>query len=338
METEFVIGVDIGGTNIRAGIVDQNGKILSKSHRPVEHNKGQEGFEKNLMDCIKEQVDELKNIEDLRIGIGSPSPLNPITGFLHSPINVGCGEFPLKDKIMEKFNTKYVEVRNDLDAIALGYYHYGENSEQGRGAPFLAVIAPGTGLGSSILFDGKPYFGSSRSEFLALEHHKTPYFGSTVEEIKAGIGKDLEDFTAGKGVISIYNKLFGGSKNPKIAELIKTIAYEEKAWIINNFASDSKDEKFRQRYPEYVNLKDEICKKTYENVGKHLGYAIASFVTNFNPDIVILEGSISKAYDIMKTEMLMAYKKSVWDPHKDLPIVVGRLKDAGIKGASTLVR
>ncbi|NVM04456.1 MAG: ROK family protein [Candidatus Helarchaeota archaeon] len=338
MEPEFVIGVDIGGTNIRAGTIDQNGKIISKSHRPVEHNKGQTGFEKNLMYCIKEEVDKLENIDDLRIGIGSPSPLNPITGFLHSPINVGCGEYPLKDRVMEKFNTKFVEVRNDLDAIALGYYNYGENSDQGRGLPYLAVIAPGTGLGSSILIEGKPYFGSSRSGFLALEHHKTPYFGSTLEEIKARIGKDFEDFTAGKGVISIYSKLFGCSKNPKIAELIENTAYEEKAWIINNFASNYKDEKFKQNYPKYVNLKDAICKKTYENVGKHLGYAIAAFVTNFNPDIVILEGSISNAYNIMKAEILNAYRKSVWEPHKDLPIVVGRLKDAGIKGASTLVR
>ncbi|MFX1450844.1 MAG: ROK family protein, partial [Promethearchaeota archaeon] len=304
MEPEFVIGVDIGGTNVRAGIVDKNGRIVSKSRKLIEYNKGLNGFEKNLIDCIKEQVDRLENIDDIRIGIGSPSPLNPITGFLHSPINLACGEYPLKDRIMETFNTKFVEVRNDLDAIALAYYNFSENSEQGRGVSFLAVIAPGTGLGSSILIQGKPYFGSSRSGFLALEHHKSPYFGSTIEEFKAGIGKDYEDFTAGKGVISIYNKLFGGSKNPKIAKLIENTIHEEKAWIINNFASDIKDEKFRKIYPEYVNLKDEICKRTYENVGKHLGYAIASFVTNFNPDLVILEGSISKAYNLMKIEML----------------------------------
>ncbi len=337
MEPEFVIGVDIGGTNIRAGTVDQNGKIMHKSHMPVEHDKGQKGFEKNLMDCIKEVVDKL-DIDDIRIGIGAPSPMNPFTGFLNSPQNVGCGEYPLKDRVMEKFDTKYVEVRNDLDAIALGYYHFGEDSSQGRGIPYLAVIAPGTGLGSSMLIKGKPYFGSSRSGYLALEHHKSPYFGSTLEEFKAGIGKDFEDFTAGKGVIAIYYKLFGSSKNPEIAKIIENSKYEEKAWIINNFASDSKDKKFIQKYPDFINITDEICKRTYENVGKHLGFAIASFVTNFNPDIVILEGSISNAYDIMKIEMLKAYKESVWLAHKDIPITVGTLKDAGIKGASTLVR
>ncbi len=337
LDPDQVIGVDIGGTNIRAGIVNKEGKIISKSIRAVEHE-GQEIFDKNLINCIKEQVDKLESAGDVRIGIGSPSPLNPVTGFLHSPENVGCGEYPLKDRIMETFDTKFVEVRNDLDAIALGYYYFGEGSEQGRGIPYLAVIAPGTGLGSSILIEGKPYFGSSRSEYLAIEHHKTPYFGSTVEELKAGIGKDYEEFTAGKGVVSIYEKLFGGSKNQAVAEIIKNTPYREKAWIINNFASDVKDEKFSKTHPDLVDVKDEVCLKTYQNVGKHLGFAIAAFVTNFNPDLLILEGSIIKAYDIMKSEMIKTYKKSVWPAHEDLPIVVGYLKNSGIKGASTLVR
>ncbi|MHA1378029.1 MAG: ROK family protein [Candidatus Helarchaeota archaeon] len=336
MNPEHVIGVDIGGTNIRAGIVDRNGNILSRSHRLVEH-KGQDIFDKNVMACIKEQVDKLDG-EEIRIGIGSPSPLNPKTGFLHSPENVGCGEYPLKDRIIEYFGTKYVEVRNDLDAIALGYYHYGEDEYQGKGVSYLAIIAPGTGLGSSILIEGKPYFGSKKSGYLALEHHKTVYFGSTLEEFKAGIGKNVEDFTAGKGVIAIYERLFGGSKNPKVVNVIKKAPYEKKAWLINNFATDAKDEKFKKKYPELIKIKCEICQKTYENVGKHLGYTIASFVSNFNPDIIILDGSIVKAFDIMKFEMYKAYKESVWPAHQNLPIVVGRLQDAGIKGASTLVR
>ncbi|MHA1301300.1 MAG: ROK family protein [Candidatus Helarchaeota archaeon] len=337
MIPEYVIGVDIGGTNIRAGIVDKNGNIISKSHRLVEH-KGQAVFDKNLMACIKEEVDKLKNKNDIRIGIGSAGPLDPVVGFIHSPINLGCGEYPIKKRISETFKTSYVELRNDLDAIALGYYHFGENHQQGRGVPYLAIIAPGTGLGSSILIEGKPYFGSKRSGYLALEHHKTPYFGSTVEEIKAGIGKNVEDFTAGKGVISIYERLYGGSKDTKIAEIIKNASYGEKAWLINNFAKDKKDERFKQKFPDLINLTCGICKKTYENVGKHLGYTIASFVSNFNPDLVILEGSISKAYDIMKENLINAYQGAVWPAHKDVPIVIGRLKDAGIKGASTLVR
>ena len=332
-----VIGVDIGGTNIRAGIVDINGNILSKSQRLVTH-KGQEIFDKNLISCIKEEVDKLTSKKEIRIGIGTAGPLDPKIGFIHSPINVGCGEYPIKKRLMDTFNTEYIEVRNDLDTIALAYYHFGENSNQGKGAKYLAIIAPGTGLGSSILIEGQPYFGSSRSGYLALEHHRTPYFGSTVEEVKAGIGKNLEDFTAGKGVISIYEKLFGGSKNQTIAQIIKNAPYGDKAWLIHNFATILKDENFKEQFPNHVKLECDVCKKTYKNVGKHLGYAIAAFVTNFNPDLVVLEGSISKAYDIMKSELLVAYKSAVWPAHQDIPMVVGKLKDAGIKGASTLVR
>lgn len=330
--SDEVIGIDIGGTNIRVAIVTKQGEIRSISKR------SSHPLEENLFPCLEEQIDILRG-KEIKIGIGSAGPLNPKTGWLHSPENLECGEYPLKEKLIERFKATQVEVRNDLDAIALGYYHFGDGPEQGYHVPALAVIAPGTGLGSSILIDGQCYFGGAFSGYISLELGKAPYFGSTLAEFEAGIGTTFEDFTAGKGVIAIYEKLFNKSKEKQVRDIIDQASDPEKPWLIDNFATEHKDEKFLERFPQFENQKiDDACLNTYKNVGMHLGYAIASFVTVMNPDFIILEGSIGiKASDLMMDQIIKYYKVSVWPEHQDIPITVGKLEDAGVKGAASLV-
>ncbi|MHA1313027.1 MAG: ROK family protein [Candidatus Helarchaeota archaeon] len=329
---ENVLGIDIGGTHIRVAVVNRHGNVLSISKKPSHP------FEKGLFSCIEEQLKNL-NEEELKIGIGSAGPLNPKTGILHSPGNLDCGEYKLKETLIKKYGATQVEVRNDLDAIALGYYHFGKDVNQGYHVPALAVIAPGTGLGSSILIDGQCYFGGAFSGFLSLELGRAPYFGSTLEEIKAKIGTTFEDFTAGKGVISIYNKLFKKSKDERIRNIIDQASETEKPWLIQNFAKKQKDERFLKKYPDLKDLAvDETCLNTYKNVGKHLGLAIASFVTLMNPDLIILEGSIGiNASDLMMDDLSKHFKRAVWSKHQEIPIRIGKLSNAGVKGAASLV-
>lgn len=332
VKNDIVLGIDIGGTNIRVATVSNKGKIISITKKSSKH------FEKNLFDSIKEQVDNNFRKKQLNIGIGSAGPLEPIEGFLHSPENLTCGEYPLKENIIKEFRAAQVEVRNDLDAIGLGYYFFSKSKMQGLNEKALAIIAPGTGLGASMILNGKPYFGGKNSGYLACEHGKAPYFGETIKEINAKIGRSWEDFTAGKGVISIYKKLLGESKNPAIKKIIREAEDRDKPWIIENFARNKKDSKFIGKFPEFKDEKiDKICLNTYIKLGKHLGYAIASFVTNFNPNLVILEGSISKAFDLMKESIIQNFKRSVFPAHKRISIKLGKLNNAGVLGAASLV-
>ena len=331
VKNDLALGIDIGGTNIRVATVSNKGEIVSITKKPSIP------FEKNLHDSIKEQVDKYFINKQLNIGIGSAGPLDPIEGFLHSPENLTCGEYPLKKNLIKEFKASKIEVRNDLDAIGLGYYRFSASKMQGLQEQALAIIAPGTGLGASMILNGKPYFGGKNSGYLACEHGKAPYFGETVEEIKSKIGRTWEDFTAGKGVISIYYKLLGESNDSNVKSVINQAKKQEKPWLIENFARIEKDRKFIERFPNFNKILDEKCIKTYENVGKHLGYAIASFVTNFNPNLVILEGSISKAFDLMKVPLIEAFKKSVFPNHRDTLISLGELENSGVLGAASLV-
>ncbi|TFF89142.1 MAG: ROK family protein [Promethearchaeota archaeon] len=343
MEKNPTIGIDIGGTKIRGGIVDINGNILNEPtiiKLPEKRNK--EIFEETLFKCLTIIIElfekKFPNIE-INVGIGSAGPLSPIDGILNSPYNIGCGEYYINQRIMEEYPVKKVSLINDCEAIALGYYKFGGNKRQGQGSDALGLIAPGTGLGAAMILDGKPYWGSKKTHYLAVELSQTPYFGSNKKEVEARIGEKIEDFASGLAVYPILRDIFGGPTMSIISKYLTEIRDEDKAWLIEQFARDSKSKEFKEKYPDLVHIDvDEKCLLTYRNLGKHIGYAIATFVTNFNPGIVILEGSIMNAYDLFNYEMMDAFRSTVYQRHRDIPIIRGLLDNAGIKGASYWVR
>ena len=343
MDKNPTIGLDIGGTKIRGAIVDEDGSLIGDVNvikLPIKRSR--KTFEDSLFKCLNALVENFKNQfpnNELRIGIGSAGPLSTIDGTLYSPENIGCGVYEINNIICENFPVNKIVLINDCEAIALGYYKYGEGKSQGQGVEALGLIAPGTGLGAAMILNGRPYWGSKNTGYLAVELSRTPYFGSTVDEVKANIGINLEDFASGMAVYPILMKVFGGPNDQKILDKINKTRDEDKAWIIEQFARKNKSKEFIDKYPDFINLEvDEKCLLTYKNIGKHLGFATAAFITNFNPDILILEGSIMNAYDLFKDEMFEAFKSAVYPEHRKTPIVKGTLKYAGIKGASYFVR
>ncbi|MHA1270411.1 MAG: ROK family protein [Candidatus Helarchaeota archaeon] len=337
------IGLDIGGTKIRGGIISENGKLLYKLKvikLPIERN--EKIFENVLFECISSLIEDFNEgypNQKIKIGIGSAGPLSTLDGTLYSPENIGCGVYHISERILKTFPVEKVSLINDCEAIALGYYKFGENESQGQGIDALGLIAPGTGLGAAMILNGKPYWGGRTTGYLAVELSRTPYFGSNVKEVQAKIGINLEDFTSGMAVYPILVKIIGGPGNKIISKYIENTRNEDKAWIIEQFARDKKSQSFLSSYPELNKIEaDKNCLLAYKNLGKHLGFAIAAFVTNFNPDIVILEGSIMNAYDLFKDEMIQAFYSAVYPEHRKIPIIKGNLENAGIKGASYYVR
>ena len=337
------IGIDIGGTKIRGAIIDINGELVNELEvikLPMGRNK--KTFEDSLFNCIIKNIKDFNELfpeVEIKIGIGSAGPLSSIDGILYSPENIGCGKYEINKEILNNFSVKKVSLINDCEAIALGYYKYGGNMDYGQDVQALGLIAPGTGLGAAMILNGKPYWGGKKMGYLAVELSRTPYFGSTVEEVQANIGINLEDFASGMAVYPILMKIYGGPKMTIISECIKKTRDEDKAWLIEQFARKSKSPEFIKKYPDLANIDvDEKCLLAYKNLGKHIGYSIAAFITNFNPDLMILEGSIMNGYDLFVDEMLASFRSAVYPEHRKVPIVRGLLKNAGIKGASYYVR
>ncbi|MCA0172836.1 ROK family protein [Bacillus sp. RAR_GA_16] len=136
------IGVDLGGTNLRVGIVDGNGRILQVKQIATEAEQGYESIIERMTSLIKEVK---KAYSAVSIGIGSPGPLNPFDGIVVSPPNLpGWKDIPITSLIEEAIGIPTYLV-NDADAAALGEALYGGG--KGRESSFYITVSTGVGGG-----------------------------------------------------------------------------------------------------------------------------------------------------------------------------------------------
>jgi glucokinase len=153
-----VIGVDIGGTKVAVGLVDQNGKILSQVRKPMLAN----GQPDAALEAVTAAIDSLSAQfgNDLSwrargIGMCAPGPLDPATGIVINPPNLPCWRnFPLVSRVTEKYRVP-VKLDNDANAAALAEARWGA----ARGYRYVFYVTVGTGIGTGIVLDGRIYHG-----------------------------------------------------------------------------------------------------------------------------------------------------------------------------------
>jgi glucokinase len=175
MVERFVIGVDIGGTKVAAGLVNERGKILFQSRTPMVADRDGAAGLSAVVAAIEEifaKSDEGgKRKPGIRgIGICSPGPLDPKRGVVLNPPNVPCWRnFPLADEVAKAYGVP-VKVDNDANAAALAESRWGAG--QGYRNIFYATI--GTGIGTGIIFDHQIYHGrtgaAGEGGHLSIDH------------------------------------------------------------------------------------------------------------------------------------------------------------------------
>ena len=149
----IVLGVDIGGTKIACGRVNEKAEVLSRSTRPT---RGAEGLEISLEEVYRAIQEELTP-EVKAIGICSPGPLNPKTGVVLNPPNLpGWRNVPLAALVTERFHLP-CRVENDANAAGLAEALFG--AARGYSSVFYATLS--TGVGAGIILDGKIYHGKN---------------------------------------------------------------------------------------------------------------------------------------------------------------------------------
>ncbi|HLK04459.1 MAG TPA: ROK family protein [Candidatus Acidoferrum sp.] len=156
-EPELVIGVDVGGTKVAAGVVDAHGKILAHTRAPMNcHGSAAEGLA-SVTSAIESLFSQHPQNRSLvrRIGICAPGPLDPRTGVVINPPNVPCWrDFPLAEAVSKHYSA-VVKVDNDANAGALAEHLWGA----GRGYRNVFFATLGTGVGTGIVLDGKIFHG-----------------------------------------------------------------------------------------------------------------------------------------------------------------------------------
>ena len=271
------IGIDLGGTNIRVGIVDQ-GAIVKKRSEPCKAGMP----EQTVINQLKEMIAVLLSPDVKSIGIGVPSVVDVEKGIIYNVANIpSWKEVHLKSILEAAFHIP-VAVNNDCNCFALGEYYFGT----GRNYPDMVGLTLGTGVGAGIIIDGKLYTGNNAG---AGEIGSLPY-----------LDNDYEYYCSSR-------------------------------FFTQKYRSTGKEafEKSCRGDSESLELWNEI--------GLHIGNLIKAVLFTYDPQAIILGGSISKAFDFFSKTMNENLKTFPYpETIENIQILASQNGDISLLGASVL--
>ena len=153
---KYYIGVDIGGTNLKAGVVDTTGQIISESSVPTGADRPQDVVLEDIIGAVKTSIDSsgIDPKEIKAVGMGSPGMIEQDKGIVVYNNNLGWKDFHIGEKMTESLGLP-ARLENDADAAALGEVVAGS----AKGAKSAMIITLGTGVGSGYVIDGKIFRG-----------------------------------------------------------------------------------------------------------------------------------------------------------------------------------
>jgi len=183
-----VIGVDLGGTNTKVGLVTPNGKIIKRTEIKTETEKGSKVVIRNILNSIKKV--KSGNIEG--IGIGSPGPLDYKTGVILNPVNLPFKNTPLRRIVQDKFNLPTF-LDNDANCFALAECLFGE----AKGYENIIGLTLGTGIGGGLVIKKRLYHG--RGNAAELGHMTIDFHGP---KSRCGNNGCIETHAAARGILS----------------------------------------------------------------------------------------------------------------------------------------
>lgn len=314
----FHVGVDLGGTNIAVGVVNDNfeivgkGKLKTNCPRPAEEIV--DDMAKSVIMAVEDAGLTLKEIDS--IGVGCPGSVNPFTGIIATSNNLGFTNVPLGAMLKERlgFNC-YLE--NDASAAAYGEFLNGA----GVGTKDFVAITLGTGVGGGIIIDGKLFAGSNLAG---------GELGHTV------IVADGAPCTCGrKGCWEAYASATG------LINLTKAAMKENKSSKMWELAAGSLDNVSGRTAFDGMRACDKSAKKVVDDYVGYVACGITNVVNIFQPDVLCIGGGISKEGDTLLRPVAEIVNKESFakNVEKQTILKIAELgNDAGIVGAANLYR
>lgn len=311
----FVVGVDIGGTGTKFGIVDNVGNVLFASEISTKKHKEVYSFIDELYQELSILIEKVGGVGRIKgIGVGAPNG-NVYTGTIEYAPNLPWkGIIPLAKLLQDKFKIP-VRLTNDANAAAVGEMMYGA----AQGMKDFIMITLGTGVGSGIVANGQLIYGH---DGFAGE------LGHTIiipdGRLHPGTGKrgSLESYASATGVTESAIEILDQTDRPSLLRDIPREAINSKAVF------------------EAATNGDEVAKEVFEFTGKILGMALANFVMFSSPEAIILFGGLTKAGDLILKPTREHLEANVIEIFQNkVKILVSHLKesDAAILGASALM-
>lgn len=277
MTTPPIVGVDLGGTNSRAGLV-RNGQLADVHSIPISSH----GSTEQVLDEIFGLIDQVMAPDVAGIGIGVPGPVVLPEGMVFDLVNIPAWkEVPLKTILEARYSVPAL-VNNDANCYALGETHFGK----GAGHHTVAGVIMGTGFAAGLVVGGHLYTGSNCG---AGEFGMIPYRDSIYEYHCAG---QFFSRRTGQTAAEVHRRAVEGD-------------------------------------PEAMQL--------FSEFGHHVGEGLKTIVYAWDPEIIVLGGSVPKAFPLFRNTMRESLHSFVYTRSIDaLTIEVSELPHAGVLGAAAL--
>ena len=194
MDGQRVIGVDLGGTKILAGVVDREGGVEQRREYPTPL-----GSQDELLAGLDVAVEEMLGEEVVALGFGIPSPVDQRTGRAQQAVNIPLGDsIDFRGRMAERFALP-VGIENDANAAAYAEFHFGA----GREARTMVMLTLGTGCGGGVVIDGQLYRGWAEFGHMVIEYDGLPCQGTCT-----GRGH-LEPYVTGIAATKLAREVFG---------------------------------------------------------------------------------------------------------------------------------
>ena len=259
----MIAAVDIGGTKIAAGLVDDRGRVLARAQVPTNAEAGY----RSAIDAVIHMLRTAEKITGQKIsgiGIGSTGPIYPLTGEI-GDVNFfpnWKGDNPVKD--LERVFDVGVAIENDADAAALGEAGWGA----GRNKTRLIYVTVGTGIGVGLIFDGKIYRGVDYSH-PEIGHYLIDPSGPSCY---CGFSGCWESMATGPAM--------------------------ENWFAENQTTVDPRKKQTAKQICDLARSGDPLAQRAVEREARYLGWGLANLVTLFVPDAIVLGGSVMKSADL----------------------------------------
>ncbi len=314
MPKKYAIGVDLGGTSIKAGLVDEKGKIIEKiSIDSMAHN-GPEAVIGQIIKGVK-QILKKRNHKILGIGIGSPGTIRTKKGTVENPPNFpGWEKVHLGNVIKKEFKVD-VFVENDANAAAIGELIYGAGKKFNN----FIMITLGTGVGGGIIIDKKIYRGevggAGELGHVTIDYNGVPCKCGSFGCVEAYIG------------------------NSYLIERVKTGLQQNKQSQIHKLSGNNLDYLTPKIIHDASEAGDKFAQSVIVDTGKRLGYGLSNAVNILDITTIIIGGGVAGFGELLFSSVSETLKSRVMKPFQNRIVVLpARLKnEAGIKGASALV-
>ena len=318
----YYLGIDLGGTNIAAGIVNEKYEIVKKKSTPTLANRDGKLIIKDMAQLCLSLIEECGlTVDDIEYaGIATPGTANSETGVVEYANNLPFKKFPIADLLKEYLGVKKVYIENDANAAAKAEAIAGA----ARGAKYSVMITLGTGLGGGIVLDGKVYSGFN-------------FAGAELGHIV--IEKDGKQCTCGRrGCWETYSSATGLTNMTK-EHLLKARA-EGRKTIIEDMINGNLDNCNARVSFAAMKQGDEVGKEIVDEYISYLASGIATIINIFQPNVLSIGGGVCNEKDYLLKPLheevfSQTYTKTGVTPQTEIKIAeLGN--DAGIVGAAVL--